>query len=317
MVKRIAYRLLSFILGRALPPLSSMEKDYIAELQREFRKQPILVSKNTVASEAAWAGNMNRLRELVLSHDPRKFLRWDVIRNTMFVTYARYISSELRHLANEPDWSTRWRLAIEESPVGSPIPYIFYRKSSGNLIHHAYHLAQFEDKTKVKVGEIDLVVEFGGGYGSMCRLFHKAGFSGRYVIYDLIPFSLMQQYYLKTLGFPVRPIKEFAMSKDGVFCVTDLQELRMLLNSSTDSIKKMFVGTWSISETPLDLRGPILSLVSDFGYYLIGYQNRFEEVNNEEFFKNWVAGKPYVFWHNWEIPHIPGSNYLMGRADGK
>lgn len=313
MVKQLAFNLVSLFLGKPLPLLSTPEKEYLEELRREFREQPVLEPKGNAASEAAWVRNMNRLRQLVLERDPRKFLRWDVVRNTMFVAYTRYISLELQYLTDRPEWRIRWQSAIEESPVGYPIPYIFYRRSSGNLIHHAYHLAQFEDKSGVKVDHIDVVVEFGGGYGSMCRLFYKAGFSGKYVIFDLKPFSLIQRYYLRTIGLQIRPISEFSTAENGVFCITDIEEFRTFLtNCRLNSDRAMFVATWSISETPLDFREIILSLVSDFAHYLIAYQNRFEEVDNEAFFGHWMANKRNTSWHHWKITHIPGSYYLVG-----
>ena len=49
-----------------------------------------------------------------------------------------------------------------------------------------------------------VIVEFGGGYGSMCRLLHKLGFSGQYFIYDLPEFVALQRYFLKSIGMPVR-----------------------------------------------------------------------------------------------------------------
>ena len=46
----------------------------------------------------------------------------------------------------------------------------------------------------------DVIVEFGGGYGSMCRLVRKLGFKGRYVIFDLRPILALQKYYLGLHG---------------------------------------------------------------------------------------------------------------------
>ena len=96
------------------------------------------------------------------------------------------------------------------------------------MIHHAYHLAQFEEKTRTQVHEIDFVLEFGGGYGSMCRLFYNLGFRGRYVIFDLPSFSALQIYYLKTLDLPVQPINELK-SRTGIVCVSDNTVLKSIL----------------------------------------------------------------------------------------
>lgn len=129
----------------------------------------------------------------------------------MFASAARYIFTELNFVKRSPEWITCRHRAIRESSVGHPIPYPFYPASSGNLIRHAYHVASFEEKTQCKTKDIDFVFEFGGdgGYGSMCRLFYNAGFHGKYVIFDLPPFSALQVYFLKTLGLPVQSEFEF------------------------------------------------------------------------------------------------------------
>jgi hypothetical protein len=49
-----------------------------------------------------------------------------------------------------------------------------------------------------KVKDHEVIVEFGGGYGSMCRLIYQAGYMGSYIIYDFAHLNLIQDYYLKS-----------------------------------------------------------------------------------------------------------------------
>jgi hypothetical protein len=319
MLRRLVQKLVIFLFDKSLP--SGQEEAFLPEFQITFRELPVLESTDVPDSEAEWLSNMKRLREFVLNEDSREFLRWGVISDTMFVAFARYVYKELKYLKHRPDWETRWRAAIRESPVGRPIPYMFYPTSSGNLIHHAYHLAQFQEKTKVQLRNVGFVFEFGGGYGSMCRLFHNLGFDGKYIIFDLPPFSALQRYFLKTLGLPVKSLAEFVRSNTGIVCVSEIQELRALLTHHVEANNAMFVATWSISEAPFKTRSLILPLISKFSLYLIAYQDRFGEVNNLDFFNNWKEGLRNVVWHNWRIEHIPGNNYLVGsvspRVSGK
>jgi len=313
MFKSIIKKLFKIIFDRPLPPLSSEEKGFLSELQTEFSKLPVFETANAQPSEAKWLSNMNRLRELVLNKNPREFLQWDVVSQTMFVFYALYISTELNYLRHRSDWNTRWRSAIKESPVGHPVPCIFYPTSSSNLIHHAYHVAQFEDRTKSQVQNMDIVFEFGGGYGSMCRLFYNLGFRGKYIIFDLPLFSALQRYFLKTLGLPVLPVTEFAKSRTGIACVSDIQQLTTLLTDHIETRNKMFIATWSISESPISIRNSILPLTAEFQSFLITYQEGFGEVNNIKFFDEWKETRRNVVWNNWQIEHIPGNSYLVGR----
>jgi hypothetical protein len=136
----MAKALLGAVFYRRLPRPTPEEEESLGKLQNAFREFTAFETRDALPSETAWLNNMNRLRELVLSHSPRRFLRWDVVCNTMYVAYARYISKELKYLKSLPDWRTRWRAAIKESLVGDPIPYLWYWRSSGTLIHHTYHL---------------------------------------------------------------------------------------------------------------------------------------------------------------------------------
>jgi len=307
-----AKAILGRVLSRSLPPASDDERAFIEELLTTFRTLPVFDNADSTPSEASWGRNMNRLRTLILERDPREFLQWDVVTNTMFVFFARHVRPELRYLQGLPDWETRWRPAIEESWVGRPTRYVFYPASSGNLIHHAYHVARFEEKTGLRIENMDSILEFGGGYGSMCRLIHTLGFRGRYIILDLPPFSALQMYYLRTHGLPVATIDAFARQSSAVACVSDVDDLSQMLGSSIDVEKAMFIATWSLSETPVRVRDSVLPLVAEFQSFLIAYQDRFGEVDNVAFFDDWKSSRQNVEWSKWPAAYMPGSNYLVG-----
>lgn len=314
-LRRKIYRLVCAVYDSNLKPPTGREKQLVEELKASFRESPSVAPGDSYPSEKEWLGNVNRLKELVLNDDPREFLRWDVIFKTMSVTYAEYVTPELKCLKSRVDWSNRWRQAIEESSVGHPVPHWQYPRSSANLIHHAYHLDQFEEKTMLQVHTMDFVFEFGGGYGSMCRLFHNLGFQGKYVLFDLSDFSSLQKFYLKSIGLAVHPLKSFEKEKKGCVCISGTEQLRHILSNSHAG-NSMFIATWSISEAPIEFRNNILPLTADFGAFLIAYQHRFKEVDNITFFRNWAANQKDIECYDWEIEHIPKNRYLMGKRKG-
>ena len=314
MLKQIVKKTIYLILEKPLPSLSEQETENLSELQKTFKESLDYENNNILPSETIWNNFIIRLRELVMDQNPRKFLRWDIILETMFETNARFVSEELNFLKHCTDWNMRWRKAIEESPVGHPIPYILFPKSSGNLIHHAYHIAQFEKNTGLQVHNMDFIFEFGGGYGSMCRLFFNLGFRGKYIIFDLPSFTALQKYYLKTIGLPLYSLNSFMKSETGIFCLSDHILLREIIKSRTEFKKSMFIATWSLSESPLIIRNTILPLIKDFKSFLIAFQPKFGEIDNMEFFNNWMNENKSIDWVNWQIKHIPGNNYyLFGR----
>jgi hypothetical protein len=322
---RVVAKLLTKIFDKPLTPPSSSELELVDELRNRFQDLSHPQGEDMPPSQAEWAGNMIRLRELVLNDNPRRFLRWDVVRASMFVTHPRYIQRELSFLRRQPigtaDWNSRWRQAIEESQQGHPLPYPFYPRSSGNLIHHAYHLAQFEQRMHVPVQDMECVIEFGGGYGSMCRLFHRLGFKGTYIIFDLPPFSALQKFFLKSVGISVQETHPLASRPNGVICMSDFADLKVVLSEHVHKKNSMFISIWAISETPMHTRDSFLPLIAMVDFFLIAYAYCFGEMDNIRYFTGWQKRfENQVIWQNWEIEHLPGSSYLIGgrlRADGR
>jgi hypothetical protein len=253
-----------------------------------------------------WADNLEALSRLVLNDDPRLFLRWEVIRRTMFVGNAPYVAWELLRLRANRHWSERWRLALREDPVGCPERFLLYPASSGNLLHHAYHLLCFEKTIGRPMTSFDTIVEFGGGYGSMCRLVHRLGFRGRYVIIDLPEFSSLQRYFLRSVGLSV----DRGSPSDGgeVNTVAACSDALQLVESSHSWA---FIATWSLSETPEAVRDYATELIRGAHGVLIAFQRRFEEVDNVRYFSS-LRRQTAHRWIEVPIIHLPGNEYMFG-----
>jgi hypothetical protein len=195
------------------------------------------------------------------------------------------------------------------------VPFWALPWSSGNLIHHAYHLAQFEARTGHSAEEFPAIVEFGGGYGSMCRLIHQLGFAGRYVIYDLPEFSALQAFYLGSLGLRLVDAARLEGADRGVARAADLAALERALGWA-DARRSLFVATWSLSETPGRAREPIMPIVAQCRGVLIAYWRTFGEMNNHEYFSRWAAEHPAFAWSHRPIPSLPEHFYLFGTRTG-
>lgn len=285
------------------------ERALITDLRRAFDKIPVIEKKEQRPSEVFYNNWLNKLRFLVLNNDPRQFLQWGIIKSSMF---CDYYPEELAFLQERNDWSTRWCKAIEESSIGKPTWSVNHLQSSGNLIHHAYHVAQFEDKTGMLIEDINFVFEFGGGYGSMCRLFRNLGFKGKYIIFDYPHFSALQKFYLKSLGVIS---KDNGKSDVDVVCVSNIKELISLFSNKLHDENNLFMATWSISESPVQFRAQIWPLLNQFNAFLIAYQGKFFELDNVDYFqnfkKNYMAAN--INWYEWQIMHLAESQYyLMG-----
>jgi hypothetical protein len=270
--------------GSGLAPATQTERGLIEDLREGCRRLPVEPTEGRTPNEADWASAMNRLRQLTLSSDPRAFLRWDVIIDRMAPRHSSVTAVELAGLKAHPDWESRWRPAIREIDAGRPFPYAEHRESSEPLIQTAYTLSRFEALAGRPVAEWDVVFEFGGGFGSLCRLAHRLGFKGRYVIFDLAPFTLLQRYYLRSAGVVQH-------GDERIVLTSELAELEREVAALSPDAWATFIACWSLSETPLALRQTIRPLVERVGRYCIAYQERYGEVDNVSFFTDqWLAG---------------------------
>ena len=215
------------------------------------------------------------------------FINWDVIQSSMFyeppsVEYNKVMNSGLS-------------FAIKKSDIGNPKPYFLDKGTSGNDVHQAYNLSMILDRCYLS--DISQVIEIGGGYGTMCKLFKELEFDGKYFIFDIPEFTHLQYYYLKS-------------SKENYICTTHFTSTP---NSLELEIKPgtLLIGTWSISEMPIELRRLILRTVQ-FDYLLIAFQAEFEGVNNIYFFTEFMQQYPDIDFRMFQVGHLPGNYYLTG-----
>jgi hypothetical protein len=230
----------------------------------------------------------------------------------MCVDNAEYIYIEFQSVLNNLLFKEYWRKGIIENKVGFPVLRKDFANSSGNLIHHIYHLTQFYNFSRKAPKDFNLIFEFGGGYGSMCRLFHNLDFDGKYIIFDFPHFIFIQNYYLKCLGYNICDYNDFNKVKSGIFLISDFTVLEDILNNIPENKNSLFIGTWSLSETDLETRISVNKLLKNFNNYLIAFQNSFGEVENKSFFQNFNLSKSNVKSEIIEIKHLPGNYYNFG-----
>ena len=73
MFKRLTKKLLNILFQKSLPVPSKLELENLSEFRRAFSNLPTMEIKNLQASEIAWIKNMNRLKDLAMHQNPRKF----------------------------------------------------------------------------------------------------------------------------------------------------------------------------------------------------------------------------------------------------
>jgi hypothetical protein len=207
-----------------------------------------------------WRRMLGALAAHIITDDIETFTRWRIIAQTMFIGDHDDTARQLAALQARPDWRPRWEPALVESPVGAAPRSSLLPSSSGNQIRQAYVLARFEAEMGAPVDAFDQVVEFGGGFGAMCLLITRLGFTGRYVIVDNEPVRSLQRWYLSRNGLAVRPDGDLS-APSGV-CTVASPALAEALDIGT-TLRTAFLANWSLSETAPRVRDQVFRSLRD------------------------------------------------------
>lgn len=276
-----------------LGPEAEHDRDAAEALRAEVRALPPLPAGRS-GPEQQWIENRAELRRWILTEDPRSFLRWPVIVNSMVVRSGEpYILSVELPAVREAGLLP----LLSEDRFGNP-RLITGTSSSGNLVHHAYHLLRYEHACGRKISEFADVVEVGAGYGSMARLLHRLTVGKiRTTLVDLPEFSALQRYFLDQIGITA----------------TTAQDARQVPPASGTG-PRLLIATWSLSEMDIADRNRLLSDLGPFDGYLLAYQDAFHGADNLEYFRSLMTRlEPDIEWKlHQEIKHIPRNRYLFG-----
>lgn len=242
----------------------------------EFRRRMVeLPEPITDKQPPYWEFWRWQLWQLGQTDDPANFTKWPCVYHTMLVNH--------------------WEKAIIWESKQFPFEWFnipsleFNRAEYNNLIHQAYHLYQWQQATGRKISQLSTIVEFGGGYGAMALLCHRLGFKGRYVIYDLPEFSLLQEWYLSQFGV-----------------AAEWNPKRKPKNTS------LFMALYSLSEVESNLRDELIVKADS---YLFLYSGQWEAWNNVAWFQEGFPLLGYCSnWQHTELTHLPDRNnfYSIG-----
>jgi len=258
------------------------------DLKKEIENLKYHDISNLSGAKKEWHNNLNRLINKLKKNRLKDFLRIDVVKKTMYVSRANYTLQELKYLPTKK--------YLKENFVGSPI--MFYKRPmySSQRIHHQFLLYSFEIEFENFIKDIDIIFEFGGGYGSMCENIYRLNYNGEYVIFDFKEFSILQKYYLyNTLS---------RKSFNKIMFINDFKNSQSIKNKVISS-NSLFIATWSLSEADLKTRNLLdENILKNFDYYLIAFQPVFNEIDNLNYFKNFMQINNNI---NWQLKEIENS----------
>ena len=255
----------------------------------------ILKRQKNIKLEFWWQQVTLTVLKKIKKYGFSNFLRIRLITDTMFVNDENNFSKYLKLINLEKDYEF-----IKENPFGNPILSKNANFTSINKLHQFFHL-KFFDKFS-KTNKSDCFVELGGGYGLLCLLTIKYLKPKKYIIYDLEGFIQIQKIYLKS----TLSASEFNKVE---FC-SNIQNL----NKKLSKVKKYnFFAFWSFSEMNFELRSLFKNIIKKSNYFLLGYQSKFFDMDNDKYFSNFVKKHKDYFIIKKQHPCYPRNYYLIGR----
>jgi|LakMenE01Jun11ns_1017448.scaffolds.fasta_scaffold9952563_3 hypothetical protein len=219
--------------------------------------------------------------DIIIKNKTLNFLRNSNIQNIFFIHNRFFILNELLELKRDIKRWSLWKTLLTENSVGDPVRYFLYPKSSGNRIRQVYHLKKYLDYSKNNILKIKNIIEIGGGYGCMAQIFKKVNKNCNYVIFDTAEVNLLQYYYLKMNNIPVT-INKIQSKK--VCLINKLSLIKKYNKKMNKRNVNFLIANWSISEMPINLRNKINKLTYNFPNKLISFQEKFEDINNLNYF---------------------------------
>lgn len=259
----------------------------------------------------AWEDNIRAFESYFLDGFDTRFLNHPTISGTMVMTDRNVSAAE-------------WEFVKDMRPAGTLRSYLGGGLNADflmgkqmvatamNSVNHLYHLGRFERFRGRPIEEIRTVVEFGGGYGNMARLFRNFGNLSRYVIIDLPLFCCLQFVYLSaTEGAGAVHLVDSAdarIREDGVTL------LPLTYLKKAEPAGELFLSTWALSECPATACSHILG-ENWYGAdeLLIGFNDRWKPWETDEFVGS--LGKTFRRVVTEPLPFLPGNHYIQ--ATGK
>ena len=258
-----------------------------------------------------WQEYVQEIAKAFRGGNPSSFLR--TLKNVVHPKHIGLSSRYLDNLRAQTIWREVLSEACVESRFGDPFIDPSLPKASPLLIQHCFHLYKVLETARTPLNRLGSFFEFGGGYGSVARLLKNLRFEGSCVIYDLPHMTLLQQFYLKNV-FRDRLETDPGFLGNISWLSGDptSETVARAVRSAAESRPSVFSATWSLSETPIELRNSFLPLISEFDFVYIAYQPTFDGVDNHAYFQ---SALPKVDSHDWEVaknPAAPSTHLACG-----
>jgi len=310
--KKIKRHILSIYISLFLPPADVVEfnKNYQDALIKYIANKDTYSYNKFLMPE--WAENTNTIEKYFTESFSVSFLRHQLLKSTMFAHLPKAAKLIQKKLITSYFGKEKTKEYLQESLVGAPILNDLEYKTSGNNIHHLYHLSKFAKEMHKNLSDIKSYIELGGGYGNMAKLVKHINKEATYIIIDIPIFSYIQYIYLSTV-LGKEHVVFFGESGEIIPGKINLIPLDNQLIQQFISLKyspDVFISTWALSESNQATQ----SLVRDNDYFQAEYLLlAYQKANDSFTFAQEVTklNNNFVVNYNDETEYLSNNFYLF------
>lgn len=247
-----------------------------------------------------WRDHIATLKAAFSRNVPICFLRNPIISWQMVAETSPGITREKIAFIESVWPADRVSAILREDYIGLPKLVNFKYCTSGNRIHHAFHLVSYKYEIKKEFADSDNIVEWGGGYGDMAHLIRRLNPGCTYTIIDLPEISALQYVYLYSLlGDEVHLVtpKQTEVKKGKV----NIVPVGRVLDEEITLSANAFLSTWAITESSQDAQEFVCNK-SFFGAeaVLLAYHD-----DSQSYVKNHLPKPDFI---SLSVPFLPADN---------
>jgi hypothetical protein len=227
-----------------------IQKDRYEKLKNEFLNNYLEIKKydSNKFLNSSWLNFKEKIEKVMLPYPKFNFLSNPIILFTMFATAGgNWMRSQLKFLEERLNEKELYRLLVE-SPFGEPLILCEKYLTSHSSIQHLYSIERYFYKTNNKMEKIKSIIEWGGGYGNLAKIFiRKINKVITYIIIDIPIFSLIQYLYLSVILGEENVI--LLKSPDKKIVENKINILPLCFVESLNFNSDFFISTWALSES--------------------------------------------------------------------
>ena len=262
--------------------------------------------ETTVLQSPYWLQKCAEIRHFAETDNPLHFTRWPPISETLQPHTTAAIVAAYLAVRRSRDWRRVWRPVLRHPRYGGAPPFLPFPAANPITIQHVGHLHYFREVVGQSFFDVECVIEFGGGYGSMCRIADRLGFRGDYIVFDQPVVLCLQRYFLALHGIGAC----YGDGEDRVKLYSRLPDVSRFV-AERKPARIAAISTWALSEMPMQLRNEIEPVLRPSDRILLSYQQDFEENDNGQYFERLMTRLDNFRWQRFEIPFYAGNYYAF------